>query len=138
MNPDFVDKLLTCSEPRCGQNFVFLATEQDYYSRNRLESPKRCPKCREIRRTMKENGLSNFQPKYNQKQEPNNYLPMTHHVNSNGNTLQQPVQRPKIRSLNSVPLMSQDELIAELKAEIKQLKVENAQLKAKKLEYSKS
>lgn len=46
----FRDKTLECSD--CGQSFVFTAHEQEFYaSKGYANEPKRCPNCRETRRT---------------------------------------------------------------------------------------
>ena len=44
------DKTLTCAD--CGSNFVFTAGEQEFYaSRGFTNEPKRCPTCRQTRRS---------------------------------------------------------------------------------------
>ena len=46
----FEDKSLQCSE--CGATFVFTASEQQFFqSKGYTHEPKRCPTCREARRT---------------------------------------------------------------------------------------
>lgn len=42
------DKLLTCAD--CGQEFVFTASEQDFYSQRSFTEPRRCPLCRASRK----------------------------------------------------------------------------------------
>ena len=45
----FDDKTLQCTE--CGQEFVFTAGEQEFYSsRGLMNEPKRCPECRQARK----------------------------------------------------------------------------------------
>ena len=44
------DKTLTCAE--CGSSFVFTAGEQEFYaSRGFTNEPRRCPTCRQSRRS---------------------------------------------------------------------------------------
>ncbi|MBI2866461.1 MAG: zinc-ribbon domain containing protein [Chloroflexi bacterium] len=46
------DKTLTCAE--CGAEFVFTASEQEFFaSRGYVNEPKRCPTCREARRSQR-------------------------------------------------------------------------------------
>ena len=47
---DFVfnDKNLTCAD--CGQEFVFTASEQDFYAPRGFTEPRRCPSCRASRK----------------------------------------------------------------------------------------
>jgi len=46
----FQDKTLTCSD--CGSTFTFSADEQEFFqSRGYTNEPKRCPECRQARRT---------------------------------------------------------------------------------------
>jgi CxxC-x17-CxxC domain-containing protein len=48
----FTDKSLQCSD--CGNTFTFTADEQEFYSnRGYANEPKRCPGCREARRTQR-------------------------------------------------------------------------------------
>ena len=42
------DKNLTCSD--CSQEFVFTASEQDFYSQRGFTEPRRCPSCRASRK----------------------------------------------------------------------------------------
>ena len=47
---DFVEKELQCSE--CGATFAFTVEEQEFFnSRGYTNEPKRCPACREARRS---------------------------------------------------------------------------------------
>jgi CxxC-x17-CxxC domain-containing protein len=56
----FVDKVLKCVD--CGATFSFTAEEQEFYSaKGYVNEPKRCPACRETRRTQR-NGLRNYRP----------------------------------------------------------------------------
>jgi Zn finger protein HypA/HybF involved in hydrogenase expression len=50
-NPNEIkDKYITCLD--CGQEFVWSASEQKFYLNKGLATPKRCPRCRQIRKTM--------------------------------------------------------------------------------------
>ena len=42
------DKNLTCSD--CGQEFVFTASEQDFYAQRGFTEPRRCASCRASRK----------------------------------------------------------------------------------------
>ena len=42
------DKNLTCAD--CGQEFVFTASEQDFYAQRGFTEPRRCPSCRASRK----------------------------------------------------------------------------------------
>ena len=42
------DKTLTCAD--CGQQFVFTASEQDFYAQRGFSEPRRCPSCRASRK----------------------------------------------------------------------------------------
>jgi CxxC-x17-CxxC domain-containing protein len=42
------DKTLTCAD--CGQEFVFTASEQDFYAQRGFTEPRRCPSCRASRK----------------------------------------------------------------------------------------
>ncbi len=46
----FEDKVLVCKE--CGQEFVFTAGEQEFYSEHNFQNePQRCKSCREARKS---------------------------------------------------------------------------------------
>ena len=47
-NQTFQDQQLECVE--CGQNFEFLADDQEFYASKGYSSPKRCPECRQARK----------------------------------------------------------------------------------------
>ncbi len=54
----FVEKSLQCSE--CGSTFAFTVEEQEFFaSKGYVNEPKRCPNCRETRRSG-QNGSSSF------------------------------------------------------------------------------
>jgi CxxC-x17-CxxC domain-containing protein len=42
------DKALTCAD--CSQNFVFTASEQEFYATRGFTEPRRCPSCRASRK----------------------------------------------------------------------------------------
>jgi CxxC-x17-CxxC domain-containing protein len=44
----YYDKNLTCAD--CSQEFVFTASEQDFYSQRGFTEPRRCPSCRASRK----------------------------------------------------------------------------------------
>jgi hypothetical protein len=44
----FKDKTLICI--KCGDAFVFSKASQEYFFKKALDVPKRCPKCRKIKR----------------------------------------------------------------------------------------
>ena len=44
----YSDKNLTCAD--CGQQFVFTASEQDFYAQRGFTEPRRCPSCRASRK----------------------------------------------------------------------------------------
>ena len=44
----YTDKNLTCSD--CGQEFVFTASEQDFYAQRGFTEPRRCGPCRAARK----------------------------------------------------------------------------------------
>ena len=54
------DKNLTCAD--CGQEFVFTASEQDFYAQRGFTEPRRCPSCRASRKAARnaEGGGSSY------------------------------------------------------------------------------
>ena len=48
------DKTLTCAD--CGQQFVFTASEQDFYAQRGFSEPRRCASCRASRKTARGSG----------------------------------------------------------------------------------
>ncbi len=44
----YSDKTLACAD--CGQQFVFTASEQDFYAQRGFTEPRRCPTCRASRK----------------------------------------------------------------------------------------
>ena len=50
----YTDKILVCAD--CSQQFVFTASEQDFYSQRGFTEPKRCPACREARKASRPDG----------------------------------------------------------------------------------
>ncbi len=45
----YTDKILACAD--CGQQFVFTASEQDFYAQRGFSEPKRCTSCRSARKS---------------------------------------------------------------------------------------
>ena len=57
----FSDKSLQCSD--CGATFTFTVAEQEFYAaRGYTNDPKRCPSCREARKSERDGG-SGFRPR---------------------------------------------------------------------------
>src|SRR5712671_7356967 len=56
----YSDKTLTCAD--CGQEFVFTASEQDFYAQRGFTEPRRCPSCRASRKAARnaEGGGSSY------------------------------------------------------------------------------
>jgi CxxC-x17-CxxC domain-containing protein len=56
----YSDKNLTCAD--CGQEFVFTASEQDFYAQRGFTEPRRCASCRASRKAARnaENGGSSY------------------------------------------------------------------------------
>ena len=56
----YSDKNLTCAD--CGQEFVFTASEQDFYAQRGFTEPRRCPSCRASRKAARnaEGGGSSY------------------------------------------------------------------------------
>src|SRR6186713_2312221 len=50
----YSDKNLTCAD--CGQEFVFTASEQDFYAQRGFTEPRRCASCRASRKAARNNG----------------------------------------------------------------------------------
>ena len=50
----YSDKNLTCAD--CGQEFVFTASEQDFYAQRGFTEPRRCPSCRASRKAARAGG----------------------------------------------------------------------------------
>jgi CxxC-x17-CxxC domain-containing protein len=48
----YSDKTLTCAD--CGQEFVFTASEQDFYAQRGFTEPRRCPSCRASRKAARQ------------------------------------------------------------------------------------
>jgi CxxC-x17-CxxC domain-containing protein len=58
----FQDKTLTCAE--CGNSFVFTAGEQEFYQqKGYTNEPRRCPTCRQARRSAESGGGFNRAPR---------------------------------------------------------------------------
>lgn len=56
----YADKNLTCAD--CGQEFVFTASEQDFYAQRGFTEPRRCASCRASRKAARnaEGGGSSY------------------------------------------------------------------------------
>ena len=50
----YTDKTLTCAD--CGQQFVFTASEQDFYAQRGFTEPRRCASCRASRKAARNAG----------------------------------------------------------------------------------
>ena len=50
---DFQDQQLTCSD--CGATFTFTGAEQAFYADKGFAAPKRCPECREKKKSERRN-----------------------------------------------------------------------------------
>ncbi|HLF79973.1 MAG TPA: CxxC-x17-CxxC domain-containing protein [Dehalococcoidia bacterium] len=50
----FTDKTLICAD--CGQEFIFSADDQEFYSTRGFSEPKRCRSCRAMRRNERDGG----------------------------------------------------------------------------------
>ena len=48
------DRTLTCAD--CGQEFVFSASEQQFYADRGFSDPRRCPNCRRARKAARSQG----------------------------------------------------------------------------------
>ena len=51
----YTDKILVCAD--CGQQFVFTASEQDFYGQRGFSEPKRCSSCRAARKASRPEGV---------------------------------------------------------------------------------
>lgn len=52
------DRTLTCRD--CGNEFVFTAGEQDFYTSRGFSEPQRCPGCRQARKTQRNSGGDSY------------------------------------------------------------------------------
>lgn len=52
------DRTLTCRD--CGNEFVFTAGEQDFYTSRGFSDPQRCPTCRQARKEQRNNQGDSF------------------------------------------------------------------------------
>ncbi len=58
----FQDKTIQCAD--CGVNFVFTAAEQEFFaSKGYTNEPKRCPTCRQARRSNRDGSGGSFAPR---------------------------------------------------------------------------
>lgn len=56
--PVYNDKTLTCAD--CGTQFVFTASEQDFYGQRGFSEPKRCSSCRASRKAARGDSGSSY------------------------------------------------------------------------------
>jgi CxxC-x17-CxxC domain-containing protein len=54
----YSDKNLTCAD--CGQEFVFTASEQDFYAQRGFTEPRRCPSCRASRKAARQSSGAGY------------------------------------------------------------------------------
>lgn len=52
------DRTLTCRD--CGNEFVFTAGEQDFYTSRGFSEPQRCPSCRQARKSQRNAGGDSY------------------------------------------------------------------------------
>ena len=50
----YTDKILVCAD--CNEQFVFTASEQDFYAQRGFSDPKRCAACRSARKASRPEG----------------------------------------------------------------------------------
>ncbi len=50
----YTDKILVCAD--CNEQFVFTASEQDFYAQRGFSDPKRCATCRSARKASRPEG----------------------------------------------------------------------------------
>ncbi|MBI1885930.1 MAG: zinc-ribbon domain containing protein [Chloroflexi bacterium] len=54
----YQDKTLVCAD--CGQEFTFSAEDQQFHASRGYQDPKRCPDCRQARRSERGGGSSGY------------------------------------------------------------------------------
>jgi CxxC-x17-CxxC domain-containing protein len=54
----YTDKTITCSD--CSQQFVFTASEQEFYAGRGFTEPRRCPSCRASRKAARGDSGSSY------------------------------------------------------------------------------
>ncbi|MEO5703560.1 MAG: zinc-ribbon domain-containing protein, partial [Candidatus Limnocylindrales bacterium] len=54
----YSDKNLTCAD--CGQQFVFTASEQDFYAQRGFTEPRRCPTDRAARKAARQSSGAGY------------------------------------------------------------------------------
>ena len=52
------DRTITCAD--CGQEFVFTASEQQFYTDRGFSDPRRCPTCRQARKQARGSGGGDY------------------------------------------------------------------------------
>jgi CxxC-x17-CxxC domain-containing protein len=55
----FVDKTLVCQD--CGKEFVFSASEQEFFEKKGFQPPKRCPDCRKAKKQSQQGERRNYE-----------------------------------------------------------------------------
>jgi len=63
----YTDKTLACQD--CGQSFTFSADDQEFFSTKGYSEPKRCPSCRQNRRSSNYGGSSSYGSGYGSQRE---------------------------------------------------------------------
>lgn len=58
----YTDKTLTCAD--CGQQFVFTASEQDFYAQRGFTEPRRCPADRAARKAARQSSGAGYSSGY--------------------------------------------------------------------------
>src|SRR5512135_499063 len=58
----YSDKTLTCAD--CGQQFVFTASEQDFYAQRGFTEPRRCPTDRAARKAARQSSGAGYSSGY--------------------------------------------------------------------------
>jgi glutaredoxin len=121
MQNEQVDQCLTCSG--CGGNFNYSVAEQVFFQKMNFESPRRCPKCRKDRKSLKQASQEveivnrdKSQTSHNKKTAIN-YNHRFNTISSNSNKL------------------TPEEIISELQDQIASLKEENSRLKRDRVGY---
>ena len=73
----YSDKNLTCAD--CGQQFVFTASEQDFYAQRGFTEPRRCPTDRAARKAARQSSGAGYSSGYGDAgsygEEPDDHSP---------------------------------------------------------------
>ncbi len=54
----YTDKVLSCAD--CGIEFVFSASDQQFYAERQFSEPRRCPSCRALRKAQRNEGGGSY------------------------------------------------------------------------------